>query len=82
MALTEFSKEALNYYYLALVDLISGEPMHIIEYQLNEFEDLELYEACEGTRRALDLADKCTIKELQLEIANVELQMEKIQYGN
>tara|TARA_E500000318_G_C3420768_1_gene157210 strand:- start:221 stop:469 length:249 start_codon:yes stop_codon:yes gene_type:complete len=82
MEFTEFSKEALNYYYLTLVDLISGESIHILEYQLKEFEDLELYEACEGARRALDLADKCTLKELQLEIANVELQMKKIQYGN
>jgi|TARA_S200002703_G_scaffold64487_1_gene55798 hypothetical protein len=79
MELTKFSKEALHYYYFALIDLLSGEPIDVIEDQMREFEIQELYEACEGTKKALDLADRCTIKELQVEIQEVEIQIKNIQ---
>ena len=81
MAKNVFSEEVLNYYYLALIDLLAGEPVEIIEAQLKEFEDLELYEACEGTRKAIELANKCTIRELQKEITEVELELHKTNNG-
>ena len=81
MGKNTFSEEVLNYYYLALIDLLAGEPVQVIEAQLKEFEDLEMYEACEATRKAIEFANRSTIRELQKEIVEIELELEKINNG-
>ena len=68
----EYNKEVMNFYYLSLLDLYSGMPYEHLEEQLEEFERIENYEACEGIKRALKLANFCTIKELDREIQEVE----------
>jgi len=77
MTKEEYDFEVLNYYYLALVDLLMGVTYQEISNQMKNFEDLELYEACAGVKKALEQADKCTIKEIQLEVNRVELELEK-----
>ncbi len=77
MTKEEYNFEVLNYYYLALVDLVAGVTYQEISNQMEDFEALELYEACDGVKKALEQADKCTIKEIQLEVNRVELELEK-----
>lgn len=77
MTKEEYDFEVLNYYYLALVDLLMGVTYQELHSQLKDFEDLEIYEACDGVKKALEQADKCTIKEIQLEVNIVELELQK-----
>jgi len=77
MTKKEYDFEVLNYYYLALVDLLMGVTYQELHNQLKDFEGLEIYEACDGVKKALEQADKCTIKEIQLEVNIVELELQK-----
>jgi len=77
MTKEEYDFEVLNYYYLALVDLLMGVTYQEVFNQMKDFETLEIYEACDGVKKALEKADKCTIKEIQLEVNRVESELEK-----
>lgn len=84
MTKKEYDFEVLNYYYLALVDLLMGVTYQEVYVQMKDFEALEIYEACDGVNKALIQADKCTIKEIQLEVNRVELELEQYKdvYGD
>lgn len=84
MTKKEYDFEVLNYYYLALVDFLTGVTYQEVYDQMKEFEALEIYEACDGVNKALIQADKCTIKEIQLEVNRVELELEQYKdvYGD
>ena len=47
----------MNFYYLVFIRLIFGRPYEHLEEQLEEFERIENYEACEEIKRALKLAN-------------------------
>tara|TARA_E500000081_G_scaffold150829_1_gene179998 strand:+ start:390 stop:644 length:255 start_codon:yes stop_codon:yes gene_type:complete len=77
MTKEEYDFEVLNYYYLALVDLLMGVTYQEVFNQMKDFEALEIYEACDGVNKALIEADRCTLKEIQSEVNRVELELEK-----
>ena len=82
MTKEEYDFEVLNYYYLALMDLLMGVTYQELHNQLKDFEGLEIYEACDGVKKALEQADKCTIKELEVNIVELELQKQRDVYEN
>ena len=82
MTKEEYDFEVLNYYYLALMDLLMGVTYQELHNQLKDFEGLEIYEACDGVKKALEQADKCTIIQLEVNIVELELQKQRDVYEN
>lgn len=59
-----------SFYITSIYEILTGTSIKQLEDVIKDFEEEELYEECEGIKRALDLAKKCTIEELKLEYTN------------
>ena len=60
-----------NWYIVTLYEVINGEPISEVEWLISEFEDEEKYEECAGIKKALDLIEHKTIKELREEYEQI-----------
>ena len=63
---SRFKQEECLYYYLTILSLLEGVPVHDLGLELELQESLENYEACSGIKRAINEADYRTYKELKL----------------
>jgi hypothetical protein len=61
-------KSTIKQFYIeTLYEILIGTDLKNIDSVLKDFEDEELYEECAGIKKALDLAEKKTIEEIELE---------------
>lgn len=61
-----FKEEETLYYYLTLMSLLQGIPIHQLELELTLQEELENYSACSGILKAINEAEYKTYSELKL----------------
>ena len=57
-----------SYYLLCLYSISQGESIEELEYLLSDFEEEELYEQCDGVRRAIEFAKTNTLEGILLEL--------------
>lgn len=67
-------------YYLTLNDLLLGVTYEELIQDMFEFERKEMYELCEGIRKALLYAEEKTYKEIKIEVENYESRNQSIEY--
>jgi hypothetical protein len=57
-----------SYYLLCLYSIAQGESIEELEYLFSDFEEEELYEQCDGVRRAIEFAKTNTLEGILLEL--------------
>ena len=72
----KYDFDVKSFYYVTLIDLVSGVSFEEINDQLREFEMLENYEACDGIAKAVKFSTNKTIREIKREISELEIYME------
>jgi len=60
-----------EFYLLTLEELVDGQTFATLEKAVYYHEVFEEYEACEGILRALEFADKATLKQVKKEIYEI-----------
>ena len=60
-----------EYYYMTLFDLANDADIRDILMALKDYESKEMYEECAGIKKALDLIEHKTIKELREEYEQI-----------
>ena len=79
MSLSEnlsYKKQIERSYVLTLHDLLSGVPYGDLLEDIKEFEQKEMYEVCEGIKRALERARNKTYNEIKIELLHYENKVE------
>lgn len=66
-------KQRIEYaYYLTLIDILMGITTEEILSEMPEYEMKEMYEFCEGIKRAIDFSEDKNYSEIQKEILNLK----------
>jgi len=66
-------KQRIEYaYYLTLIDVLMGITTEEILSEIPEYEDKEMYEFCEGIKRAIEFSSNKTYSEIQAEILKLK----------
>lgn len=63
-----------EFYIMALIDIVHGGAIADLEAELELYEREELYEECAGIKKALEIAETKTIKELKKIIFENEIR--------
>ena len=75
-----YKKKIDKSYYLTLNDLLLGVTYEELIQDMFEFEKKEMYELCEGIKKALLYAEEKTYKEIKIEVDNYESRSQSIEY--
>ena len=75
-----YKKKIDKSYYLTLNDLLLGVTYEELIQDMFEFEKKEMYELCEGIKKALLYAEEKTYKEIKIEVENYESRNQSIEY--
>lgn len=66
-------KQRIEYaYYLTLIDILMGITIQEILSEVPEYEDKEMYEYCEGIKRAIDFSEDKNYSDIQTEILKLK----------
>jgi|TARA_Y100000033_G_C2752595_1_gene114708 hypothetical protein len=66
-------KQRIEYaYYLTLIDILMGITTEEILSEMPEYERKEMYEFCEGIKRAIDFSEDKNYSEIQKEILKLK----------
>lgn len=71
----KYDYDVKSFYYVTLIDLVSGVSFQEIYDQLREFEMLENYEACDGIAKAIKFSQDKSILAIKKEISELEINI-------
>jgi hypothetical protein len=75
--MTESETKIKNFYITTLLEILNGTSLCSLSGVIKDFEDEELYEECEGIKRALEMAEKSTMEEIQDEYSDLIINYDK-----
>jgi len=65
--MTETEVKILSFYIASLYDILEGEEITNLKCIIKDFEEVELYEECEGIKRAIEFTEKHTVDQIKEE---------------